>query len=107
MLGHFCIKMLNLQSTHWHLKLLCLCFIHIFAVSHDAEQPMEVIALFVCFRSACQGALDLPGRGGAPLAALAALPLQLAVASQPPFLDVVGYGCIQTADGVVHLQPVQ
>lgn len=61
---------------------------------------MKIVALFVSVRSVSHGALDLTGRGGAPFAALTALPLQLGVAAQ---LE----SSIETADGVFHLQAVE
>lgn len=52
-------------------------FVHIFAETHNAEQTMMIVTLFVSIHSVPQGAVDLPGWRGTPFAALTALALQL------------------------------
>lgn len=55
---------------------------NIFVSTHDAEQPVKVLALFFRIHSVAEGGCDLTGWGQAPFAALTALTLQLGVASQ-------------------------
>ncbi len=64
-------------------------FVHIFAETHNAEQPMKIVTLFVGIHSVPQGAVDLAGRGGTPFAALTALALQLGMAAHSDPLEVV------------------
>lgn len=64
-------------------------FFHVFAITHNAEQPMKIIALFVSIRSVSQGAVDLMGWCKTSFAALTALVLQLGMVSQSQPLDVI------------------
>lgn len=57
--------------------------------THDAEQPVKIVALFVCVQSVSQGTVDQTGRGWTPFAAFTALALQLCVAAQPCSLEGV------------------
>lgn len=57
--------------------------------THDAEQPVKVLALFFRIHSVAEGGCDLTGWGWTPSAALAALTLQLSVVSQAHPLELV------------------
>lgn len=72
--------------------------------THHAEHGVKIIALFVHVHSVPQRAVELPGWGRTPSAALTALALQLGVAAKPP--QPVRHGTT-VARCVVHLEAVQ
>lgn len=62
---------------------------HVQTSTHNAEQPVKIVALFFRIHSVTQRGHDLTGWSWTPSAALAALTLQLGVASQDHPLELV------------------